>query len=206
MSWKLVLAIVFVLLLGSGFFMLRSDDVVTVTPAPVTEDTAVVPRDPLAELSCADDLNRILTKKEMVFSDYSATSTYTGVVAALDEESDDSAKRFYSRYQHAREVGVRYGGGYVVAEWAMTGWGHFLGVMDAETGVAAQLPITARFGFEYHPDSLLLVADPISMTRSFAEENQGAICMYFSEPALYPEPKYFLFKDGGFTEVGVNEI
>ena len=166
----------------------------------------IVENDPFINLSCADDLNKLLAYKTLSFSDYPAETLYEGPIAELDQDSEETAKRFYSRYQSGIEEGVRYNGKYVVAEWAMTGSGHSLGIMDAETGKVVRVPTTARLGFEYRPDSSLLIADSLSITRAFAEENMDTInedniCTYFDEPGYSPEPKYYTLENGSFVEI-----
>lgn len=185
-------------------YFIQPETAVLVEDQAITRE--IVEMDPFSKLSCADDLNKLLAYKTLSFSDYPAETLYEGSIAELDQDSEETAKRFYSRYQSGIEEGVRYNGKYVVAEWAMTGSGHSLGIMDAETGKVVRVPTTARLGFEYRPDSSLLIADSLSVTRAFVEEsmdtiNEDTICIYFDEPGYSPEPKYYTLKNGSFVEI-----
>lgn len=136
------------------------------------------------------------------FEDYPATTTYTGPIVALDEDSHAVAKRFYSYHVAALEKGVTFGGKYTISDWAFTGWGQMFAVIDVETGKVYPFPYVVDWEFDYRPNSNLIIINPKYMVPEFdkfdSEADVSCDAKWFADIKTY----YFVFENGEFKLLG----
>jgi hypothetical protein len=143
------------------------------------------------------------TAKEFArFEDHSVATTYTGPIAALDEDSHAVAKRFYSYHVAALEKGVMFGGRYAMSDWAFTGLGQMFAVIDVETGRVYPFPYVVDWEFDYRPDSNLIIINPKDMVPEFdkLDGNADVSCdvKWFDNMKTY----YFVFENNEFRLLG----
>lgn len=141
-------------------------------------------------------------KEYGTFADYPATTTYTGLVATLDEDSHAVAKRFYSYHVAALEKGVTFGGRYTISNWAFTGWGQMFAVVDVETGKVYPFPYAIDWEFGFRPDSNLIIINPKDSVPAFdkLDETADVSCdvKWFDDMKTY----YFVFENNEFRLLG----
>lgn len=141
-------------------------------------------------------------KEYATFQDYPATTSYTGPVAATDEESHAVAKRFYSYHKAALENGVTFGGRYTISDWAFTGWGQMFAVIDVETGKVYPFPYVVDWEFQFRPDSNLIIINPKDSVPEFdklgPDADVSCDVKWFDAIKTY----YFVFEGDQFRLLG----
>lgn len=141
------------------------------------------------------------------FQDFPATTTYTGPIATLDEDSHPVAKRFYSYHKAALDSGeVDFGGKYAISDWALTGWGQMFAVVDLEIGKVFPFPYAFHESFDYRPDSNLIVINPKHLMPKF--DTFGPNSDVFCDTWVYEDIKsyYFVFENEQFKLLGPADI
>ncbi|MBY0538419.1 hypothetical protein K2P47_03400 [Patescibacteria group bacterium] len=140
------------------------------------------------------------------FENHPVTNTYTGPIAAVDEDSHAVAKRFYSYHKAALEKGVTFAGKYTISDWAYTGIGQMFAVVDVETGAVYPFPYVVDWDFEYRADSNLIVINPIDTMYKFdaTSDESDVVCdaKWYGNMKTY----YFIFEDNEFTLLGPEDI
>ncbi len=136
------------------------------------------------------------------FEEYLTTTTYTGPITTLDEDSHAVAKRFYSYHVAALEKGVTFAGKYTISDWAFTGWGQMFAVIDVETGKVYPFPYVVDWEFDYRPDSNLIVINPKDSVPEFdkLDGNTDVSCdvKWFDNMKTY----YFVFENNEYKLLG----
>jgi hypothetical protein len=145
-------------------------------------------------------------KEYATFEDYPVTTTYTGPVATLDEESHAVAKRFYSYHVVALDKGVTFAGKYTISDWAYTGVGQMFAVIDVETGDVYPFPYLVDWEFDFRPNSNLIVINPKDSVPAFDKLDGTADVScdvkWFDDMKTY----YFVFEDNEFKLIGPEDV
>lgn len=195
---KLFVSITLILALAGGMYWFNIN---IPAPASVTiNETAAEKQLSQCQLYYRDIFSN--AKEYATFADYPATTTYTGPVATLDEDSHAVAKRFYSYHIAALESGVTFAGKYTISDWAYTGIGQMFAVIDVETGKVYPFPYAVDWEFDFRPDSNLIIINPKNSVPAFDKlDNTADVSCdvkWFDDMKTY----YFVFEDNEFRLLG----
>lgn len=97
---------------------------------------------------------------ELSFSQYPSDTTYEGVVAPVNFESNKDAKTFSTAITSAMSKGVNFAGHYVLATWGCGTSCQGLAIIDAKDGTIVVYNLLSEEGVAYTKDSNLLIVNP----------------------------------------------
>ncbi|MGK0289259.1 MAG: hypothetical protein ACI86H_000693 [bacterium] len=121
------------------------------------------------------------------FSKYKVKKIFRGKGKSPNFSKTPKWKYFRTALRYASKRKVNFAGKYIVTEWGCGSACQAHALLNSKTGRVYDMPITTSLGIERHPNSRLIIADPLDLN-----EEKGT---YNYWRTVYGMPRYYLWNE-----------